>query len=178
MVSANYLRTEKMFGPPVGDVSSWSDLKRCAYKMVFRFGARGYLASGIVEESADNFQQLLEISPNSALSMGVWRGLVRAHLPDEQRNNPAAHPDWELAERDIFRLLREFSARENDLIPLQKLSSRLKGSAYLALAEEANQANELRRAYKWLWRTAASCPHLLFSRPYWGTIVHMAKLRP
>jgi len=171
MVTAKYQCTEKMFGPPVGDISSCSELKRCAYEKVFQYGARGYLASGIVEKSADNFQQLLKISPNSALSMGVWRGLVRAHLPDERRNNPAAYPDWELAERDIFRLLHELSIRANGSVALQKLSSRLKGSAYLALAEEANQANELRRSFEWLWRSAKSCPNILFSRPYWGTVV-------
>ena len=171
MVTAKYQCTVKMFGSPEGDVSSWSNLKRCDYEEVFQYGARGYLASGIVEDSADNFQQLLEISPDSALSMGVWRGLVRAYLPDEQRNNLAAHPDWKLAERDIFRLLRELSTRTNDSVALQKLCSRLKGSAYLALAEEANQANELRRASEWLWRSAKSCPYILFSRPYWGTVV-------
>jgi glycosyltransferase involved in cell wall biosynthesis len=170
MVTAARQLTEKLYGLTEGDAGSWSTPKKLAYAGLFAYAARFYLAYGDAKESACYFQQLVEISLHTATSMPTWRCLVRAHLPVEYQNDPLASPDWTLAQRDIEGLLGELASRAISSDTLQRHYTRIKGGAFLALAEEAVRAREQRRAFNWMWRAAASCPTLLLARPYWGTI--------
>jgi glycosyltransferase involved in cell wall biosynthesis len=170
MVNANYQRTEKRFGPPEGDISSWPELKHCAYVRLFRYGASRYLAFGDVAKSAYYFQRLFELSPSLALSMNVWREFARVHLPDEEKHEPVVRLNCELAQRDIFNLLSELANSATNSPVLQSQYNKIKGCACLALAEEAGQAGELVRAFRWLWRVARSYSPLILSRSYWGAV--------
>jgi glycosyltransferase involved in cell wall biosynthesis len=168
MITGASRLTEKRYGPPTGDVLSWPETKRVAYANLYRRGARSYLAVGNISRSATYFQQFFEIAPNMALGMATWRMLARVHLPVECRNDPTVPLNWGVAQRDIENLLDELRRRGTHL---EKQISKIKGSAFLALADEAARAGELKRASRWLWYIAIQCPHLLFSRPYWGTLV-------
>jgi glycosyltransferase involved in cell wall biosynthesis len=169
MINASYQQTVKMFGVPQGNVQSWPRLKRYAYEQFFRSGSIRYLAHGDVEMSARYFQQLVEISPGSGISMALWRGLIRAHLPEEL-NNPSTQPNWESAQHDIVALLNALALQAQKFDMLQKHYARFRASAFLAMADEAGRANKLRTAYRWLWAATSCNPPLLFSRAYWGTI--------
>jgi glycosyltransferase involved in cell wall biosynthesis len=170
MVTANLERISKMFGSSDGNLSSWSELKRGAYITAFRAGSINYLEFGDLSASANYFKQLLEISPSDALSMRGWRKVARAHLPVEHRGDPSNSLDWVLAEKDIFGLLGELSNETNTSEKLNCYYPLIKGSAFLALAEEAFQAKEHGRAYRWLWRIVLGCPRMLLRRPFWGTL--------
>jgi glycosyltransferase involved in cell wall biosynthesis len=170
MVNANYQRTEKMFGPPEGDVARWPRLKRCAYVRLFRYGSARYLAAGNAKKSADYLLHLLKLEPTGALSVGIWRELARVHLPDEHKNDATAQFNWTLAQRDLFKLLDELAARAEPSSIIARQYHQIKGSAFLALAEEAVQAGHIDQAVLWLWRTATSYFPLLLARPYWGTV--------
>ena len=174
MVTADYRLKEKMFGPPKGDPSSWPRMKQHVYAQLFRYGTSRYLAYGSVEKGANYFQQLIEISPNLALDMGVWRGLARAHLPSEYQFDPDAQLDWTLAQRDVMALLGELAKRSTASFSFQKRLPRIKASAFLALADEAVRASDLSQARVWLSRALVSSPFVLLSRPYWGTLARGA----
>ncbi|MBN1217553.1 MAG: glycosyltransferase [Anaerolineae bacterium] len=168
MMTGSHRLVEKRHGPPTGDVLSWPETKRLAYADLYCYGTWSYLAAGNISQSAAYFQQFFEIAPNMALGMAVWRMLARVHLPVEYRNDPTAPLNWEAAQRDIENLLDELDRR---VVHLGKQMPRIKGSAFLALADEAARAGELKRANSWLWHIAISYPRLLFSRPYWGTLI-------
>lgn len=170
MIDAAYLSIEKHYGPPDGDVSSWGTSKRAIYSRHFFSGARDYLSYGDIEESVYYFQRLLDISSSTALSMGVWRAFARAHMPVEYRQDPSTSLDWVLAERDINGFLRQLCKDANTLVKRRRYFSRIKGSAFLALAEEAVRVMEIRRAYIWLLRASYNCPKLLLHRSFWGTV--------
>jgi hypothetical protein len=106
--------------------------------------------------------------------MGLWRGLTRAHLPDEHQFDPDAQFDWALAQKDVMGLLNELAKRTATSIPLQKHYPRIKASAFLAMADEAVRANDLSQAFVWLCRAGANSPSLVLSRPYWGTLARGA----
>ncbi len=169
MIAASYQQAVKMFGEPQGNVQSWPRLKRCAYEQLFGSGSVRYLAHGDVETSAHYFQQLVEISPSTGINIALWRGLIRAHLPEEH-NNPSTQPNWEAAQQDIVSLLNVLALQKPKSDILQKHYARFQASAFLALADEAGRANKLRTAYHWLWAATSCSPHLLFSRAFWGTI--------
>jgi glycosyltransferase involved in cell wall biosynthesis len=168
MITGAHRLAEKRHGPPTGDVLLWPEIKRFAYAKLYRHATRSYLAAGNISQSAAYFQQLFEIAPDMALSMAVWRMLVRVHLPVEYRDDPTAPLNWEMAQSDIENLLAELERRATHL---EKQMPRIKGSAFLALADEAARAGELKRAYRQLWYIALHYPRTLFSRPYWGTLI-------
>ncbi|MEW6403722.1 MAG: glycosyltransferase [Chloroflexota bacterium] len=170
MFTADYRLWEKMFGPPEGEPSSWPEMKLRGYAQLFRSGTSRYLAYGNVEKSAHYFQKLVEISPSSGLSMGLWRGLVRAHFPEVYQFTPDVQLDWVLAQKDIMALLGELAGRRATSAPLQKSFPRIKATAFQALADEAVRANDLSRALAWLSHALLSSPSILLSRPYWGTL--------
>jgi glycosyltransferase involved in cell wall biosynthesis len=170
MVTGHRRLVEKRYGPPEGDVLAWSEPKKHAYARLAHIATWRYLAYGDIQKSAHYFQKLVEISPRAAMGMRLWRDLARIQLPVEQRNDPSAQIDLALAQRDISGLLGELALRASYSTAVKEWYSRIRGSALLALAEEAVRANNLRGAYRWLWQAAVSCPRLLLARPYWGTI--------
>ena len=171
MIDASRQQTEKMFGLPKGNSFQWSRLKRCAYIKLYRSGIIQYLAYGDVEESIRYFLRLIELFPNTVLTMGFWRGIARVHIPQEYQNDPLIRLDWTQVQRDVFGLLDALSTRFDTSSCLTKLYPRIKASAFLALADEAARATELRKTWRWLWRVARDCPPMVVSRPYWGTLI-------
>ncbi len=170
MITGHRRLVEKRYGPPEGNVLTWSEPKKHAYARLAHSATWRYLAYGDVQKSAHYFQKLVEISPRAAMGMGLWRALARVQLPVEQRNDPSAKIDLALAQRDISGLLGELAIKATYSTILKEWYSRIRGSALLALAEEAVRANNLRQAYSCLLQIAVSCPQLLLVRPYWGTI--------
>lgn len=171
MVTANYQQTRSLFGAPEGDSATWPVLKRCAYARVFRAATSRYLAAGMYPKSADSFVQLLQISVSTAQSMKLWRELVRIHLPDEERHNPATAIDPMAAQRDVRGLLDELAATERAGDLFQHHQHRIRGSAYLALAEEHGRAGRFIAACVWLARVIVSSPSFFVARRYWGTFL-------
>ena len=169
MIRASYKHTQSMFGPPEGNVSSWSEHKRWAYAKLYRSGARRFLAFGNVAESARHVQMLMETAPILALEMAVWRELARAHLPVEFRNDITSRPDLAIAHKDISSLLRELATRVSSSSTTWSQYSRIMGSAYLALAEEAGRSSSPLQAASWLYTAARNNPTILLSKRFWGT---------
>ncbi|MEW6404808.1 MAG: glycosyltransferase [Chloroflexota bacterium] len=179
MVTAARQLREKVFGPPSGDVHTWSESKTMAYRRFFLAAAAKYLAAGKIQISADYIRRLSGISLNNAWSLPTWRALVRAHLPHEHQFEPLVQLDWQLAQTQVMALLDELSRQTPDFRDLRNRSSRIRGSAFLALAEEAGQVRELARAYGWLWRATQAYPRLVFERSYLGAFIriNLARIR-
>ena len=171
MINASHLLTERMFGPPEGDPSQWSKEKQRSYRRLFWAGTQRYLASGDVDSSAAYFLRLFDLSRTTVLDIAFWRSIARLHIPLEYQNDPSRLPDWAQAQADIFSLLDKVSTFTTVSPSLPKFYHRIKSSAFLGLADEAGWNLELRRSYAWLWKTAQSNPQIIFSRPYWGTIL-------
>ena len=168
MMTGGRRLAEKRHGPPSGDVSLWPETKRRAYTLLYRYGVGAYLSAGDVSQSVDYFLRVLEIAPDKVLDMAFWRMIVRAHLSVEYRNDPTAPPIWDLAQRDIENLLYEIEHRCTQ----QKIQrSKMRGSALLALADEAAHASEPNRSVGGLMNIALRYPHMLLTRRYYGTLI-------
>jgi glycosyltransferase involved in cell wall biosynthesis len=170
MMTGAHRLMEKRHGPPTGDIGLWSETKIIAYARLFRNGTVRYLAYGNIQESARYFQLLLEIMPENTLSIGIWRDILRVHLPVEFRNDQSAKLDWELAEDDIFNLLSVLKVEKGSSRRLNIMYPGIKNAAFLALADEAGKKGELKRAFTWLWKATIVFPLSLLTRRYWGTI--------
>lgn len=169
MITAEHQMTEKLFGPPDGQRSSWGEDKRLAYTRLYYSGALRYLANRDLKESACYLGELVELSPRSAQEMRFWRDLARAHIPMERRGDPTP-VDWPQAEHDLLGLLEELDRQFRSSQRLQKNLRQVRGSAFIALARESVEHGLPIKALGWLRRAAAASPQLLFSRPYWGTV--------
>jgi glycosyltransferase involved in cell wall biosynthesis len=170
MVSANYKILERYHGPPQGDPPTWTERKKELYTRYFKSASIRYLAFGDVQMSAYYFLRMQEITPVVGTEIGTWRSLARVHLPIEVRNAPGAI-EWQAAERDIKGLLAELEKMRPDSNILDDRYSRIAGSAFLALADEAFRAKYFRFAINWMWMAAKCDPKLFFTRPYWGAVV-------
>jgi len=171
MVTAMYQLTEKGYGPAEGDVTTWPLSKKEAFSGHFRDAAISYFASGRISKSVYYLQRLAEISPEYICSMHVWRGLARAHMPDEYQFESSPQHDWVLMQANLIKLLDQLDQKTDLSVSLSDdLYARMKGFAFLALADEAGRTRELARAYDWLRMGVRSYPRLLFARPFWGTI--------
>jgi hypothetical protein len=170
MVSANYKILERYHGPPQGDPPTWTERKKELYTRYFKSASIRYLAFGDVQMSAYYFLRMQEITPVAGTEIGTWRSLARVHLPIEVRNAPGAI-EWQAAERDIKGLLAELEKMIPDSNILDDRYSRIAGSAFLALADEAFRAKYFRFAINWMWMAAKCDPKLFFTRPYWGAVV-------
>jgi hypothetical protein len=175
MINASHLLTERMFGPPVGYPSQWSKEKQRSYERLFWAGTRRYLASGDVETSAAYFVRLFELSRTTVLDIAFWRSMARLHIPLEYQNDPSWLPDWVQAQSDIFSLLDKVSTLTTTSPGLPNFYHRIRSSALLGLADEAGWNSELGRSYAWLWKAVQCNPQIIFSRPYWGTILRHLK---
>jgi len=170
MVSANYKILERYHGPPQGDSSTWTERKKNLYTRYFRSASIRYLAFGDVQMSAYYFLRMQEITPEAGTEIGIWRSLARVHLPIEVRNAPDAI-EWQAAERDIKGLLAGLEKMRPDSSILDAHYSMIAGSAFLALADEAFRAKYFGCAFRWMWKAAKCDFKLLFTRPFWGTVV-------
>jgi hypothetical protein len=176
MVTASRTVREKLFGSASSDVRTWSKTKMLVFQNHFLSGAVHYLASGRVQQSADYLRRLARVSMNNMWSIGTWRALVRAHLPTEYQFDPLVRLDWQVAQSHVSALLDELARKVPDAPDLQSQSARMKGGAFLALADEAGRAKEAARAYKWLWQATRACPSLVLARPYLGTLVRINRI--
>jgi hypothetical protein len=176
MVTASRTVREKLFGSASSDVSTWEETKILAFQNHFLSGAVHYLASGRVQQSADYLRRLARISVSHMWSLLTWRALVRAHLPKEYQFDPVVKLDWQCAQTHVMGLLEALARKVPDAPDLRSQYARMKGGAFLALAEEAGRAKEVRRAYWWLWQATRAYPGLLFERPYFGTFMRINKI--
>lgn len=176
MVTASRTVREKLFGSASSDVSTWDETKILAFQNHFLSGAVHYLASGRVQQSADYLRRLARISVSHMWSLLTWRALVRAHLPKEYQFDPVVKLDWQCAQTHVMGLLEALVRKVPESPDLQSQYARMKGGAFLALAEEAGRAKETRRAYGWLWQATRAYPGLLFERPYFGTLMRINKI--
>ena len=170
MVSSSYKILERYHGPPQGDISAWTDRKKRYYTRYFGSASIRYLAYGDKQMSAYFFLRMQEITPEAGTEIGVWRSLARVHLPIEIRDAPDA-VEFQSAERDILGLLAALEKMRPDSNILDDRYSMIAGSAYLSLADEAFRARQFNLAYKWMWIAFRRHTGILFSRPYWGTLV-------
>jgi glycosyltransferase involved in cell wall biosynthesis len=167
MVKANYQLTEKIFGPPDDDLLSWPRPRVFAYTRHFQYAAIRYLAAGNIPQSASYLRRLYLLSSNNLCRMDIWRAFVRAHIPQEYQFSSSQAFNWPKVYADIESLLSELV---NELDGPISQYSKIKGTAFLALADEAGRNSELRKAYGWLWGAVRCSPQIIFSRPYWGVI--------
>lgn len=165
MVSACSQVTCKVFGPFSAGDEAATDAKKRAYGRLYRFGALAYAAHGDMIHAADFYCRLYDLSRPMALGMELWRALARAHMPIHRRNAPFTGQDWRDAEKDLVALLKELEKSHTG----QNEMLRIRGSAFLALAEEGVQTNSFALAFAWLSRAANICPALLIWKRYWGT---------
>ena len=170
MIKAKSRVMEKAFGPAEGDVSSWSNQKVVAYLNHFRSAAVRYLAAGYFEKSADQLCQMAVISLDYLCSLDVWRGLARAHVPDEFQFDSSFELNWKRMQEDITGLLKEVKQGKSCSRQIQDQFSRLKGFAFLALADEAVRARKFGRTLRWIFSATIAFPQLWLARPFWGTI--------
>jgi glycosyltransferase involved in cell wall biosynthesis len=169
MVSSNYKIIERIYGPPQGNPSTWTERKQRSYTRYFRLASIRYLTFGDIRKSSHYFRRMQELAPQAGCEIGIWRSLARAHMPIEIRNAPAIR-ELESAEKDVLALLAELSEMRSDSIILANSYSIITGIAFLSLAEEAFRARKFRQAYSWLWKASRNHSGLLISRPYWGTL--------
>lgn len=171
MTMANHRLTEKVFGPAEGDVLSWPKAKVFAYRNDYWSAAIRYLRVGNIKKSADYLRQLAEISIDFLCSTEVWRGLARAYIPYEYQFDPSYELNWERMESDVVMLLRELDCGIDDQNVIRKQYSRIKASAFLALADDAGQGGKLSLSYRWLWISIRSFSLLWLERRFWGAVV-------
>lgn len=169
MVLAHYKILERYHGPPQGDRSTWTARKKLRYTGYFRSASNRFLAFGDFEMSAYFFLRMQEITPEAGTEIGTWRSLARDHLPIELRNVPDAI-EWQAAERDIEGLLAELENMRSDSKTLDERYSKIAGTAFLALADEAFRAKHFGLAFKWMRKAASFDVKMLFTRPYWGAV--------
>lgn len=177
MINARNLLVKKMYGPPDGDPSQWSKEKQQSYRDLYWAGAKQYLTFGDVETSVSHFARLFMLSRETVLGIAFWRSIARLHIPMEYQNDPSRLPDWAQAQKDVFRLLDTATTLIDGSSSSQKLYHRIRSSAFLGLADEAAHNSEIRKAFEWLWQAAKSNPKIMFSRPYWGTIVRSLTIK-
>lgn len=171
MINAIYQLTAKLYGTTESNLSTWSPSKRNAYCNHYRGGAITFFASGRMEKSMDYLEKLIEISPEFACSLLVWRGFARSLIPDEYQFDVKYLPDWDLIRGKFDELFRLLAQRANLSNNLRDLLPKLKSFAFLALADEAGRSGKLGWAYDWLNLAVRSYCRLIFVRPFWGTIV-------
>jgi glycosyltransferase involved in cell wall biosynthesis len=170
MITASRLLTEKRVGPLEGEFSSWPESMVYAYCRHFHSAAIRYLTVGNYEKSVYYLCQLAGISLDYLYDIGLWRGLARAHVPDEYQFDSSLEFNWTRMQSDIENLLAELKKNSNSQPNIHKHYARIKASAFLALADEAGRAGNLRLAYRWLWTALRSFSLILLDRRLWGII--------
>jgi glycosyltransferase involved in cell wall biosynthesis len=170
MVKAIGQLTEKLHGSPQDDVALWSPHKKWAFSSHYRGGATSFFAVGRMDKSVDYLKKLIDVSPEFTCSLMVWRGFARANMPVEFQFDPSSHHDWSLIQANLDKLFTELNREKKHSSTLHQVYPRLKGFAFLAVADEAGRYNEPVQACKWLMMTVRADPRMLFARPFWGTM--------
>lgn len=170
MITAGSLLMKKVFGPAEGDISSWPKLKLVAYRNHFRSAAIRYLAVGNYKRSTEYLCQLAGISLDYFFSIELWRGLARAHVPNEYQFDDSFVPNWSKMQSDIDNLISELDQIRADQAIINKHFKKIKSSAFLALADEAGQVGKLSLAYRWLGIAVRAFAPLWLDRRLWGTM--------
>ncbi len=170
MVTAMLRVREKHCGPADGDVGTWPWSKVVAYRNVYGRAAIKYVAFGDMKKGAEFFQRLARLSWDEACGLSFWRGVVRAHIPEVNQFDDRVQIDWALVEARLSVLFDELAMR----IP-NGVVHRVKGSAYLAMADEARRGGDVLRAVVCLMRAALINPRIIVARAYWGTVARSAR---
>ena len=179
MIKATAQLMERQYGAAGGNVSAWSRSKKKAYCDYYLGAAIRFFAAGMIPRSVDYLQKLIRVSPDYPCSLFVWRGIVRAQIPIEYQFDPSPPHDWTLIQAKLMELLGELAQRLNHSSRSNDLYSKMKGYAFLAVADEAGRTGELGRASGWLKMAGQAYPGLVLARPFWGTIMRcLPKLLP
>jgi len=168
MVSSHLNLIENKVGPPDGDPSDWTELKKMYYRCFYNQSAERYIEYGDLNLGTKYFLDMLDIAPENGSKMGVWRSLIRLHLPVEIRHAPGV-VEWETAEQDVNSLLGILEKNEYRTITKSE-KKKLKASAEIALAREAVEVDETKRALGYLWRSINSNQSIIIKRQFWGTL--------
>ena len=161
----------KTFGSPDAPVSQSGQSRKKAFTAYNRYAAWKYGKAGDFQKSATHFLELYELSPSKALSMGMWRTLARIHLPLEDRGRVFSRKDLDISANNITCILDEIILQlKNSSIGSEEFN-RIKGCAFLALAEESVYSKLFRKIFRYLLHSAKCWPSIIFSRSYWGTFL-------
>lgn len=153
-----------------GSLSTWPETKKRAFSDYYRGGAIRFFAAGRIQRSIEYLELLAGVAPDYACSLTVWRGFARALIPDEYQFEQFPPHNWKMIEVNYAELFRELDRQVSDSSNLHHINSRLKGFAFLALADEAGRMRELTWACAWLRQAVKIYVRLLFARPFWGTV--------
>lgn len=167
MVSSHLQIIRNNYGAPDGNPAEWSALKRMSYRCFFNQSAERYLVHGDLNQGAKYFLDMLAISPENGFKMGVWRSLIRLHLPPQIRHALGVI-DWDRSEKeisDLFDRMQEIGGEPSIIDQFIEM----RASAYLALAREAAEALEPSRAFNYLWHSVKLNPPIIMKRAFWGT---------
>lgn len=174
MVTARLRVREKNFGPLDANVDTVPGSRVVAYASVFKFAAIRYFAHGDVKKTADFIQRWGTLSWEEVCSLSLWRGVVRAHVPEVEQFATTVKVDWTLVEARLSVLFDELAGRLTKSVSLESRFHRIKSSAYLAMADEAGRGGEFFRAVRCLARAVLINPTIIVARAYWGTIARSA----
>jgi glycosyltransferase involved in cell wall biosynthesis len=177
MINAIHQLTIKLHGPPDGDISKWAPAKRKAYGEHYLGGAISFFASGKMEKSVYYLIKVAEVSIGFTCSLYVWRRFARAFIPDEYQFDESFPDNWNVIDIKINELLGLFFQKTESSSWLNSYDSRIKGFAFLGLADEAGRAGELRHACRWLLKAIRSDIRMPFTRPAWGTVYRIFKVQ-
>lgn len=167
MVSSHLQLIENRVGSPDGDPSEWTELKKMFYRCFYNQSAERYLEYGDLNIGTKYFLDMLDIAPENGSKMGVWRSLIRLHLPVEIRHAPGV-VEWEKAEQGVYNLLETLEEMKQNNISNSEMKI-MKACAEIALAREAVEVHETKRAFDYLWRSINSNQSIVIKRPFLGT---------
>jgi glycosyltransferase involved in cell wall biosynthesis len=170
MVHALTKYTEKKYGPL--DTNSETHFEKlAAYSKLFQSSTKRYLACNNIEKSVNFFIQLISLDYASSLSMPVWRSFCRAHIPLEFINDPDYAIDVKKMESIILRFLDEIHNQFDQTDFTKAMRSKIRVSAYLALAEEGRIAGNFSFFRKYLCAMISLNPKVIFQRSFWGRVL-------
>ncbi|NLX14674.1 MAG: glycosyltransferase family 2 protein [Phycisphaerales bacterium] len=169
MISSDFQKSVKAFGPPDGSPSSWAPLKRRAFARVFRTGVSRYLADGNLPESASFYRKLLWVSPDEALSDALWVSLALAQLPWERQNRPTK-ADLATPVENVLSLLQALSQQHTGEPVSGWPVRRVERAAYLGLARLGLEIDDRLSFIRWFGLTTAKHPTAIFSLSYWRVV--------
>lgn len=168
MVSSHLTLIEKRVGPPEGNPSDWSDLKKMFYRCYYGQSAERYLEYGNFDQGTKYFLDMLELAPENGVKMGIWRSLIRLHLPVEIRHATGVVV-WDKAEDDVYSLIEKLGENKQDDIAQSEIK-KMKACAEIALARESIEADETKQAFDYLWRSVNTDQSTIIKRAFWGTL--------
>ncbi len=150
----------KHFGPPDGQASTWSSVKRRAYAFAYRTAAFDYGMRGQVDESWRYLEQAAPIWPQILGRLDTFYELACSDQPRGYRGQADLLDIDKTSAELLTRLDALFAKSEPALHSMRRPAY---GNAYLALGILSDQANHWSDARRYLRRAARTYPQLAVS---------------